>query len=512
MIKLTKFIYRLSLFILPLFLFINLSKSIVSSTNGGSHWGNWSPTTSCAPSASCGTTAGTQTVTRTCLPGGFGYDCQLSSEQCDEACPQVTWSTSRTICVRQHKGRCSEYSTETFGPITFTYNKSNDPHKCHRPTPSSLELPSWTIDDFNHDNSEHRSTVKTNCVQIPAQSQTNVVSCAVPFVPCVTPSVTSTPYPTDTPTTTPTVTSTPEVTPSEQPTSSPTSSPNVGGDNGGSSNPPDRNCYDQSPSAPTNLRATALGGGQVRLNWDPVSGPVTNYVVGYGPSMGNYPYGDPNVGNVTSYIVKSLNPGGNYCFYVQSQNGCAGGPQSNVVCTNQPQQNSFRVLGATDNYNPLVTGIKNSYGGEVLGTSTELMATAEVSYSNSKLPSGNIKDLAHSISIPKLNISTNVYQPQKIGDEYTVGHREILTDNIGGNQVYYGHNGTDIFGKLYQIKKGDSITITQNGLSTVYSVDELQFVHKSQVDSLVSGAGQIVLTTCSYTQPDYRIVVKASIK
>lgn len=507
MIKLTKFFYRLSLFILPLFLFINFSKSIVSSNNGGSHWGNWSPTTSCVPSASCGTTAGTQTVTRTCLPGGFGYNCQLSSEKCDEACPQVTWSTSR------------RHPRETYGPITFTYNKSNDPHKCHRPTPESLNLPSWTINDFNHDNPEHRSTVKTNCVQIPAQSQTNVVSCAVPFVPCITPSVTSTPYPTNIPTLSPSVTVTPEatgtpgVTPSEQPTLTPTSSQNVGGgDNGGGSNPPDRNCYDPSPSAPTNLRATALGGGQVRLNWDPVSGPVTNYVVGYGPSMGNYPYGDPNVGNVTSYIVKSLNPGGNYCFYVQSQNGCAGGPQSNVVCTNQPQRGSLRVLGTTDNYNPLVNGIKNSYGGEVLGASTELMATAEVFYSNDKLPSGNIKDLAHSISIPKLKISTNVYQPQKIGDEYTVGHQEILTDNIGGSQVYYGHNGTDIFGKLYQIKKGDSITVTQNGLAVQYSVDELLFVHKSKVDSLVSGSNQIVLTTCSYTQPDYRIVVKASIK
>lgn len=53
-----------------------------------------------------------------------------------------------------HSGTCRQwvdttYKTEVFGPITFAYEKSNDPNKCHRPTGESLGVPSWAMNDFN---------------------------------------------------------------------------------------------------------------------------------------------------------------------------------------------------------------------------------------------------------------------------------------------------------------------------------------------------------------------------
>jgi len=314
--------------------------------------------------------------------------------------------------------------------------------------------------------------------------------------------------PTQIPTLTPTPTPTPTVTP--VPTATPTNSPGVGGDSGGTNNPGAPVCNDQKPGAPSNLRVTRISSTQVRLDWDHAGDPHTYYVVAYGPSIGNYPWGSPNVGNGTSYTVNSLTPGAQYCFYVRAQNGCMPGDKSNEVCINSGS--TVRILGATSNYNPLVEGIRESYGGDVLGTSTELMATAEVVYSPNKLPSSNILDSSQTISIPKIGVHQPIYLPQKIGDDYTVGHREVLHTTVNGSSVYYGHNGYDVFGSLYQTRIGNQIETTQNGVKSVYNVDQTLFVHKSQVDSLKSNSNQIVLVTCSFTRPDYRIIVKASLQ
>jgi len=248
----------------------------------------------------------------------------------------------------------------------------------------------------------------------------------------------------------------------------------------------------------------------VRLNWNDSSGPHQSYAVAYGPNRDSFIYGDPNVGNVTSYVVSSLNPGGNYCFYVQAQNGCRGGNPSNIVCTNQA--GGVRVLGTSDNYNPLVDGIKESYGGEVLGASTELMGTAEVTYSKDKLPSGNRLDLDHSIIIPKIGVNFPIYRPQQIGDMLMVGHREVLLTTIDDRKVYYGHNGSDVFGGLFQLRVGDQIKTIDEGIENKYEVTETRLVNKTEVESLKAESDQIVLVTCSFTKPEFRIIVKASIK
>jgi hypothetical protein len=282
-----------------------------------------------------------------------------------------------------------------------------------------------------------------------------------------------------------------------------------GGDNGGGNNNPGAPvCNDPKPGTPSNLRVTRISSTQVRLDWDHAPAPHTSYVVAYGPSIGNYPWGSPDAGNGNSYIVNSLTPGAQYCFYVRANNNCMPGDKSNEVCINVGS--TVRILGATSNYNPLVDGIRESYGGDILGTSTELMATAEVVYSTDKLPSGNLLDATQSIAVPAVGIDQQIYLPAKIGDEYTVGHHEVLHTTVDGSSVYYGHNGYDVFGGLYKVNLGDTVKTTENGADHSYKVAEKLFVHKSQVDSIKTSGDQIVLVTCSYTQPDYRIVIKAS--
>ena len=59
------------------------------------------------------------------------------------ACPTVTWTGTHGSWWNRH--------SHTY---TFTYDKANDPHKCHRPTASSLGIPSDLRNDYNHDNPE----------------------------------------------------------------------------------------------------------------------------------------------------------------------------------------------------------------------------------------------------------------------------------------------------------------------------------------------------------------------
>jgi len=206
-----------------------------------------------------------------------------------------------------------------------------------------------------------------------------------------------------------------------------------------------------------------------------------------------------------------LAPGQNYCFYVQAQNGCTPGDRSNVVCTKSTAFSS-PVLGTTDNYNPLVVSIKESYGGEILGEATELAQTAEKGYSSDKLPSGNVVDVGHFISIPAIRVNQPIYLPQKIGNELTIGHREILFTALNDTKFYYGHNATDVFGSLYKIKLKDLIFVVKNDQKLTYQVTATNFVSKYNVSSVkTDNSDQIILMTCSYTQPDYRILVTASL-
>ncbi len=91
----------------------------------------------------------------------------------------------------------------------------------------------------------------------------------------------------------------------------------------------DGGCDADKPGVPLGLTAVSGGVGQVNLSWTPPdTGTVTHYAIVYGTTSGVYLYGNYNVGNVTSYTVSGLTPGGTYYFLVRAVNDCAPGPYS----------------------------------------------------------------------------------------------------------------------------------------------------------------------------------------
>lgn len=76
----------------------------------------------------------------------------VTHEECApiKACPTYTWP-------KQYYWQ--GWHLKSFGPITFTYDKSADPNKCHRPTGSSLGVPPQLMSDFNSDFDEWEDAV-----------------------------------------------------------------------------------------------------------------------------------------------------------------------------------------------------------------------------------------------------------------------------------------------------------------------------------------------------------------
>ncbi len=305
----------------------------------------------------------------------------------------------------------------------------------------------------------------------------------------------------------------PTSTPIINPTPTPTSASNVGGDPGNSGGNSDSNnspvCNDSRPGAPTGLTVSWISSTQVRLTWNHAVGSHTSYLIAYGPNTESFPWGNPNVGNENTYTVGSLVPGAQYCFYVQAQNGCSPGDKSSVVCTNRGS--TVRILGATDNYNPLVDGVRLSYNGSVLGATT-LAKTGTTSESKIKLPSGNVLLPNLFLSIPKLKINSQIYQGQSIGQELVVGDREILAVDYNNSTLLYGHNQMSVFGRLHQLRSGDSIGLMKDNQTLNYQVVEVKMIADTDIGALnITNPNYIYLLTCSYLQPDKRWLVIAKL-
>jgi len=90
-------------------------------------------------------------------------------------------------------------------------------------------------------------------------------------------------------------------------------------------------CNDATPATPTLASAVSGGTRSVTITWNAVAAPVSYYLVAYGTASGNYIYGNPNVGNVTTYTVGSLATGKTYYFAVKAVNGCAPSAYSNEL-------------------------------------------------------------------------------------------------------------------------------------------------------------------------------------
>lgn len=80
------------------------------------------------------------------------------------------------------------------------------------------------------------------------------------------------------------------------------------------------------PNHPALPKTTAKG--EVILNWLKLTANADKYTIAYGVQPGNYIYGLPDVGNVSSFTVGYLNPGTRYYFVVRGVNGCMPGPWS----------------------------------------------------------------------------------------------------------------------------------------------------------------------------------------
>jgi hypothetical protein len=136
-------------------------------------------------------------------------------------------------------------------------------------------------------------------------------------------------------------------------------------------------CTAVAPGAPTGLGATLGGTGQVNLSWTAPGSPYTYFLVAYSDSPAWPPkWGNPSVGNVTSYTVSGLGSG-TYWFWVRAGNGCQpgpyAGPTSSVAVVGTPGTAGPAagfvpgVLGQQENLN---TGIATQAAGQVKSAST----------------------------------------------------------------------------------------------------------------------------------------------
>ena len=99
-------------------------------------------------------------------------------------------------------------------------------------------------------------------------------------------------------------------------------------------------CTDSKPNTPSNLEVGTVTNGQVTLSWSNPTGAYTYLLVAYSDNPAAPKWGNPNVGNVTSYTVSGLGSG-TYYFWVRAQNGCTPGdftgPVSTAITSTNPQ-------------------------------------------------------------------------------------------------------------------------------------------------------------------------------
>ncbi|MBI2019981.1 fibronectin type III domain-containing protein [Candidatus Daviesbacteria bacterium] len=165
--------------------------------------------------------------------------------------------------------------------------------------------------------------------------------------PRCTPRPTPTPSPIPTPSSTPTPTETPQPTPTPPPPPPPP--PPAGGPGSGGLSPAGApSCPDAAPGSTQLLSVTSAGSGSVVLSWTKADG-ANNYTISYGTSSGNYSFGVPSTGNVTSFTIGGLNPTQTYCFAVRPYNSCQPGSLSNEICqlTRVAAVPQGQVLGIT---------------------------------------------------------------------------------------------------------------------------------------------------------------------
>lgn len=139
-----------------------------------------------------------------------------------------------------------------------------------------------------------------------------------------------------------------------------------------SSNTTSTQCTNSAPSAPTGLVATRQSDGDVGLTWTETTSEHSGYLLAFGTSPGNYQYGSPDIGTGSSYTVKGLTYGAQYCFYIRSLNGCMPGGRTPEYCVNPgsntpaavPTIYQQQVLGDTTENNSIETSNNDVLGSQ----------------------------------------------------------------------------------------------------------------------------------------------------
>lgn len=181
--------------------------------------------------------------------------------------------------------------------------------------------------------SQSNTQSQTNTNQTNNNTTNNTEATNTQNTPITSPEISPSPSPSGAPITSP------EVSPSPaSKEASPSPSNNNGGNSAGSSLSSGNgsvsapSCGEEAPkSAPKIISALTTGKNEITLTWEKAEGPVTYYLVAYGFEKNKPIYGNPDVGNTTSYTIKGLSGGFTYYFRVRAGNGCKPGGFSEEI-------------------------------------------------------------------------------------------------------------------------------------------------------------------------------------
>ncbi len=128
------------------------------------------------------------------------------------------------------------------------------------------------------------------------------------------------------------------------PTATPTPT-SASSSNSSSSDTTTPSCGNPSPGAkaPWLYAANAQDSQNILLYFASADGPLDHYILQYGTTSGNYPYGSQNIGGsgARTALVSSLAANTTYYFRIQAANGCAPGTWSNEISATTNGNNLF---------------------------------------------------------------------------------------------------------------------------------------------------------------------------
>ena len=110
------------------------------------------------------------------------------------------------------------------------------------------------------------------------------------------------------------------------------------------------------------------------------------------------------------------------------------------------------------------------------------------------------------IYIPKFDYKNVIKKDKSALDENLV-EMTNFSDEIGGsNIVLAGHNNRYVFNKIYYLKNGDEIIITDNSKDYKYVVDKAKYIEVDDYDSL-NNKDSLTLITCTNNNQERYIVI-----